>query len=90
MIMTFAVELTTENVADIIADAAKWNLNVDHLTDSVELAIEDGVKLYGILSINRKFRHATFCELEGADFDAVWYFCNGFTHGRHYRQVKFV
>lgn len=86
MIRTYAAKVTPENAPAIIADAAKFDLNVDYLMDSHEHAADYGEELYAILSINPKTNQATFTEMWAADFGDNWQF-TGATHGPHFRVV---
>jgi hypothetical protein len=86
MTTTYAALVTPENINDIIADAAKWKLNVDYLQDSVDEAVEYDTQIYAILSINYDLRYATFTEMWVDDFENTWQF-TGATHGPHFRVV---
>jgi hypothetical protein len=89
MIITFATHVTPENIEAIIADAAKFDLNVDYLQDTVDFNADLGFeKTYAILSVNHKIHQATFTEMVDADFENNWHFCNGFTHGPYWKEVR--
>lgn len=87
MIVTYATKITRENIPAIVADAAKWNLNVDYLEGVLEEAEEFGEESYAILSVNYEFRHAVFSEMWGTDFANNWMF-TGQTHGAYWKNVK--
>ena len=80
MATTYAVLVTEENMTQIVADAAKWNLSIDYLDASMEEADEFGETIYAILSVNYENRYATFTEMWSEDFNNSWRF-TGATHG---------
>jgi hypothetical protein len=85
---TFATLVTDENIDDIIADAAKWGLNVDYLQDNKDCYADFGWQTYAVLSVNYNPRYATFTDMSDVNFADTWYFCNGSTHGPHWKQVR--
>jgi len=80
MIKTFAALVIHQNVDDIVAEAAKWDLNVDYLSDTMA----DNA----ILSINQESNHATFTEMAHPDFLNTWERFHGSTHGPHFKEVR--
>lgn len=88
--ITYAVQLTEENVLHVREIVAQKGLNVDYLRTDLQDATEDGVELYAILSLNYSLKHATFTLKESDDFKDSWYFCNGFTHRNIFRQVRLI
>lgn len=88
MITTYAVLVTRENIDPIIADAAKFNLNVDgEVQGSLEEAQDFGEMLYAIFSVNVETKQATFTTMWSTDFASTWYFSYGRTYGI-WREVK--
>lgn len=70
---TYAALVTDETVDHIIADAAKWFLNVDHLkSEYKDEYAEFGVKIYAILSVNYETRQATFTTMWEESFNDTW------------------
>lgn len=87
MIKTFAALVIHQNVDDIVAEAAEWNLNVDYLSDTMADNAHMGFATYAILSINQESNHATFTEMAHPDFLNTWERFQGSTHGPHFKEV---
>lgn len=88
MSTTYAAQITVENMPALIADAAKFSLNVDHLQSCVDEAADFGEDCYAILSVNHqaKPKYATFTEMWGTAFHNNWHF-TGATHGHYWKVV---
>lgn len=89
MITTYAALVLPDNVDDIIETVARKGLNVDYLKDEINDALEYDESLrYAILSLNQETKQATFTTISAEDFVKNWHFSYGFTHGRHFKEVR--